>query len=488
MKTTNNHINELNSLIALAVKDAVLTPVERKTIVNKGVEYGISADEVNSMLDNALRERISHAPKSSLKSCPDCGAQIPLISDFCPYCGHHYESLPSGKIENQSAEAKIIESENVRVEEERFAESMNCSKCGHPYPLISNVCPYCGNVLFHSDDHDLSGRKLSDNIRHEIGNIENMPRISVWMFLKYRITWVFMLLGIMMLMYFLHYSQLISLLAFLLFMFCGLPFNGLRKTAKEGRKALMEEYNEQYYGFMSKIKLFESQIHNFYGENAEARDLLSNLKSRLQEVVSDFSARRKRSYLIIVALLIAFVALFVALPRLEKVPYTIADNVKEYPIDWQLFDNYKVIDENHSFFITDDSYEYYKLDSQAVLSVSYWQESNDESKFDGDSDDNFFFRINGLGVSYVYGSDISTQDITFYLSGCDADGNELAQFYVEDWSPFHSLGVGNRGPIGINFSTYNYPRLNDDGNDQIQAILDLFNSIETYTLIFSKPE
>ncbi|MBQ5576157.1 MAG: zinc ribbon domain-containing protein, partial [Bacteroidales bacterium] len=85
----SKHIIDLTTL---ALKDRVLTFVERKVIIDAAMKEGVSADEINFYLDNALNERLRSYSKEDLKRCPNCGAQIPLVSDECPYCGQSLET------------------------------------------------------------------------------------------------------------------------------------------------------------------------------------------------------------------------------------------------------------------------------------------------------------------------------------------------------------------------------------------------------------
>ncbi|MBQ2097476.1 MAG: hypothetical protein II480_04810, partial [Bacteroidales bacterium] len=74
-------------LTALALQDRILTYKERQVIVKEAVKEGTSLQEINSYLDDALTERLKSFSKEELKHCPYCGAQIPLLSDVCLFCG-----------------------------------------------------------------------------------------------------------------------------------------------------------------------------------------------------------------------------------------------------------------------------------------------------------------------------------------------------------------------------------------------------------------
>lgn len=75
-------------LTKLALSDRILTYTERKTIVDVAVSEGVPETEIKQYLNNALKERLKYYTKEELTSCPFCGAQIPLISDECLFCGN----------------------------------------------------------------------------------------------------------------------------------------------------------------------------------------------------------------------------------------------------------------------------------------------------------------------------------------------------------------------------------------------------------------
>lgn len=79
-------------LTELALKDATITNKERSVIVNEAIKLGCTQEEVNYYINQRLDIVLKNRPKELLKSCPSCGAQIPIIADECPYCSHKYQS------------------------------------------------------------------------------------------------------------------------------------------------------------------------------------------------------------------------------------------------------------------------------------------------------------------------------------------------------------------------------------------------------------
>lgn len=101
---------QIKKLVDLALKDAIITPLERKTIVNEAIGCGVGESEINQYINQRLDEKLSSRGKDQLKACPGCGAQIPLLSGSCPYCGYEYprDDVSDKKITDGSHAAAII--------------------------------------------------------------------------------------------------------------------------------------------------------------------------------------------------------------------------------------------------------------------------------------------------------------------------------------------------------------------------------------------
>ena len=128
---------KIANLTALALSDRILTYTERKTIVAAAVKEGVSEKEINQYLDDALSQRLKFYTKEELKSCPFCGAQIPLLSESCLFCGNELNNdnqlLHNPPPFIEGTEAEIIRAENLRVAKENI-NLKTCPDCGAPYP------------------------------------------------------------------------------------------------------------------------------------------------------------------------------------------------------------------------------------------------------------------------------------------------------------------------------------------------------------------
>jgi len=112
---------KIKELVTLALSDRVLTNTERHTIVAAAMQDGIAETEINEYINSALRIRLQSYTKEQLQHCPFCGAQTPLVSDECLFCGKPLNNnmQPSGATTPppfiQSREADIIRGENLRT-------------------------------------------------------------------------------------------------------------------------------------------------------------------------------------------------------------------------------------------------------------------------------------------------------------------------------------------------------------------------------------
>jgi len=78
---------KIKQLTELALKDKVLTQVERQTIVKAALEMGVPEKEIDAYIRQATDERIRTIySKEEMTHCPYCGALTPLISNQCLHC------------------------------------------------------------------------------------------------------------------------------------------------------------------------------------------------------------------------------------------------------------------------------------------------------------------------------------------------------------------------------------------------------------------
>lgn len=82
---------ELDELIKEYLTDGIITSKERQVLLKKAQQMGLDVDEIDLYID-AQQQKVDQAVETTKrnargKTCPFCGAVIPLLADKCPECG-----------------------------------------------------------------------------------------------------------------------------------------------------------------------------------------------------------------------------------------------------------------------------------------------------------------------------------------------------------------------------------------------------------------
>ena len=276
---------EINHLTALALSDRVLTDLERQTIVNKAIKCGISREEINQYLDDQLNLRLKSYTKVELRDCPFCGAQIPLISDDCMYCGQsleHIEGETNAKFNISGYEADIIRSENQRVEQERHGIK-NCPDCGAPFPLISNICSSCGHVLHENDENALNIKNLLGNMQRSIDRVNKAPKPKAIQIIGYWFYYILLLFSVFGFIVGIiadnEAGKLISLIGFVF----GVALMATNAVLSDTKSPVLIADGE-YYKARHSYEMFARGVDTLYGDNKEAQDMLSKFSYTLKQL------------------------------------------------------------------------------------------------------------------------------------------------------------------------------------------------------------
>lgn len=289
----------IKELTALALSDRILTDLERETIVNKAVEGGIPLKEINQYLDEQLKIRLQSYSKSDLRACPHCGAQIPLLSENCIFCGNELEhienpiAIPSYVI---SKETDIIRSENNRIEETRHGIK-NCPDCGAPFPLVSNICASCGHILHERSENILNIKNLHRNIMMSFNRINSAPHPKVYQLVRY---WsIYLLLAISMFTYTVgiftnsevgKIGASVGLIGCIVLVIIDLI------CAKKKSPVLIAD--EEFQKAKQSYEMYARQIKTIYGNNQEAKKLLKKLSESINQIQKERNIKRRRVYYI----------------------------------------------------------------------------------------------------------------------------------------------------------------------------------------------
>ena len=311
-------------LVNLALADRVLTFKERETIVKEAVAENISELEINTFLNNALARRLSTFTKEELKSCPSCGAQIPLITDQCPFCGSTFEKRQS--IANITGEvADIIRAENQKTVEPD-SEPKLCPNCGAPFPLISNICTHCGHVHHARQDSDINIKNLIDNISHSVSKIQFAYKPSAFSVLLANKGTLLVIFSLALLISSFSYPGGWGICAFVVaipLVFWGIILN-------RDDHSPVKTADEMYYTALNERNMYVRLVQQVYGDNAEAKKYLAQLGSEIKKVESNKRKNRLIITIVVVLLFLSMLFPLVVKPSAEKY---IDNNIdKEYSI------------------------------------------------------------------------------------------------------------------------------------------------------------
>lgn len=276
---------ELQQLTGLALSDRVLTDLERETIVNKAIKGGINREEINQYLNDQLSLRLESYTKVDLRDCPHCGAQIPLISDQCMYCGKPLEHIKGNTniaFNITGKEADIIRSENLRIEQERHGIK-HCPDCGAPFPLISNICESCGHVLHERNENALNIKNLIDNIQHSINRVNQAPKPKVYQILFYWFYYILLMISVAAFIVSIitdsEAGKIFSLAGFV----AGIFAMGTNAVLSDTKSPVLIADGE-YFKAKHSYEMYAREVETLYGDDYEAQKMLSNFSSTLKEI------------------------------------------------------------------------------------------------------------------------------------------------------------------------------------------------------------
>ena len=303
-------------LTAEALKDRVLTFVERQTIVKAALKEGISESEVNQYIDNALQQRLKSYTKEELKQCPTCGAQIPLISNQCQFCG---TMLTAGNVQTgykniSGEEMQIIRRENLKTEQER-QNITKCPDCGAPFPLISNVCTHCGYILHEKADSELNAKNLIQNIQTAINKLKTAPKPTFFKVFMFRIDIIlfYFAAAFLILDCIGGYSSYICISASLL-----LTSFILLMTNKTKKDSPVEIADNEFYSALYSHEMYSRETDTLYGENPEAKQLLNNYAAEIAKVKKQRTTNRSILSALVLGLLAIPMVLYYFAPSTDE--------------------------------------------------------------------------------------------------------------------------------------------------------------------------
>jgi len=358
---------QIIELVNLALRDGILTFRERQTIVAEAEKLGISNNEINEFLDNSLKSKISKMERASLKHCPDCGGQIPLISDNCPFCGHVFETEETS-ISNSKA-AQIINQENVNTQE--AAKNINsCPDCGAPFPILGNVCTHCGHILHEGQYSVFNIKNLISSMRESIVGM-NKCTVSTFEMIKHRRYIYFAEISFLLFIAFGNFQlpSIFSIVDVVLFI---LAITSYRKLSKQ-TDSPVEAADREYYQKRAESEKYNRHIDALYGKNKEAQFVLKDFNKALSDV--ETIRKKNRGVIILVnAVLISllFAMIFVAgnnqnmlLGNKKNYVQAYTSTERKVPVEFGIMDT-----KTGKLYKDQTTIKYLETDGSAVLTIS----------------------------------------------------------------------------------------------------------------------
>ena len=87
----SNYPQELIALVEEYLTDGIISTKERQVLLKKAQQLGVDVDEFDLYID-AQQQKVDQAAEAAAskrrgKTCPFCGAAVPMLTDKCPSCG-----------------------------------------------------------------------------------------------------------------------------------------------------------------------------------------------------------------------------------------------------------------------------------------------------------------------------------------------------------------------------------------------------------------
>ncbi len=358
------------NLTALALKDRVLTYTERQTIMNAAMQEGVSAQEINAYIDRALEVRLQSYSKEELGRCPGCGHGVPLIADTCPFCGHALERQTTHQATTPnvpppyipSAEADIIKRENQQTAAQK-RNIKTCPDCGAPFPLISNICTYCGHILHEQQDSELNVQNLINNIKQNIETLQSAPSPTLKEVLIFRSPLIMCLLAaITAVMSYSIGHDILTKISSVMFLAAIVTIYAFKKEDSPVAKA-----DNAYYDAIHSHEMYTRTVDSLYGDNQEASDLLKTYAADIDTI----KRNRNKNRNIIALGMIAVIMGCLAIPAGSNM--TPADkyqaNRQKYSAAYSIAESYKTIQPYPGKAVNDAYSPYLRCEGAGVASI-----------------------------------------------------------------------------------------------------------------------
>lgn len=387
---------QIMQLTELALKDRVMTLVEKQTIINAALEKHVPEKEITAYIDEAIRARLEQYSKEDLEHCPHCGAQVPVVSDKCLFCGGSLQSAEEQNVTTddiEGADADTIHRENAKTENARH-DIQHCPDCGAPFPLISNICPYCHHVLLAQKDSVLNVKNMIDNIENSISELKSAPKPTIIDILKYRKeVFCFLISAVLFVMWTMKFDYVSStcILPSILTLILAFVFVLMKSDTNSPVKIA----DDKFYNAIHTQEMYSRHIATFYGDDKEVKNALRNYSA---EIATQKKLRQKNRNTLTFSVL-GLITLVLLLPLLR--PSAKAQYKKSLKMNPSVFANAELKSTLHPHpeCSVDSTFApYFKAVSNAELSLEFQEGIRNGIYFKGSLIDvpNYKLRIDNV--------------------------------------------------------------------------------------------
>lgn len=360
---------QITNLIDLALRDGIMTLREKQTIIAEAMAQGLDKDEITAEIDSRLRQLVDTMPKENLKRCKSCGAQIPLISDDCLYCGVQLTQSKAARPIPTSG--NLSEAERIIIEENAITNSQNiniknCPDCGAPYPILSNICPNCGHVLHENVDSEFNIRNLIDSSNKYLDELRNCEVKIIEALVNKSYIYFAELSIVFFIVFFNSSSNFAALLTGGFLFLAGMSY--LLNIILG--KSPADRADKKYFELKSEYEKLCRHTDSIYGNNPEAVAAIDRLNGKFGQIDANNSKNRRVVQTVtgclIVLMLIVYLSMNTYNKRYEAV-------LKEHPKTFELADREKIL--RHGLYWGGDTfvkdYEHAKYYNEYLIPGDY---------------------------------------------------------------------------------------------------------------------
>ncbi len=311
-------------------------------------------------------------------------------------------------IARQHADAEAaIRSENLRIAEEH-RNLRQCPDCGAPFPLVSNICPYCGHVLHEQRGEEFNIKNLLDNINASINTLKNAPKPTFHQVMTHWVELVFIYIVAAITILCVHYNYMFSLfshtfesetnglmlIVVVVVAACAFLLH-LSHSAKKQNPDIspLQQADNVYYSALHANEKYQRQIATIYGDNSEAKTLLEKLAAEIKAVQKVRNSNRLKLTMFLIGFTLIPLFLYIVGPTPRSRFETFRD---EHKSSFNMSSYSKTLKPLPEHPIADSIANYLTVDSDAYLSfeiVKFGYYGNDYK-------DNLCIRLDHVKIGY----------------------------------------------------------------------------------------